>query len=663
MLRFKNIKHTAILLLAICSLVLFSCNQSARDKTKNDDQFQHDFYNINNSSENDSLKEIEYTSLLGKLQNTSTKSDKSLDSIYDYLFNQWIADPDRFKNIPSLLTKAANNDALSSHSRLSASLYRSLAFYMEYKIPQLDSMLLKLGNQENEMDDANKILYYRNLGLQLNIRNQSQEATTIFQKAIELVQKNPQYNSCELGNIYCNYASIYLKLNDNNKALELLQKAYKLLSINNCNSNDLQSTIINIGVSYINLHKLDSGIIYYKKQLPLITNNSARNYTMSFIAYLNIGGAYIEQKKYDSARLYLGKAALISDKIKDENLAVLLNTFSAIADAPIKDVSKQVEKIKGYVTLFYKNNDSYDVQNAYEALNKIASIKHQDKEALYYLEKLDSIKEIVTSAENKKMVNELEVKYQTAQKDLKLKTQETEIAQKRNWIIGLLSLLLLTALATLLLSFQFKLKSRKKEVLLQQQFTSQLIDQTELERSRIARDLHDGVNQELMLLKEMVNPNVNSVLKIDSIIKEIRDISHNLHPEMLDKIGLQKSLEMLCEQMMETNHLFISWEISYTAQLNKKVELQLFRIVQESIKNTLKHAAANAIKVSLFEVNNQLQLEIKDNGKGFDVAKILASGNSFGLNSIIARSKSVEGIVSISSIPHQETLIKIILPI
>jgi len=91
--------------------------------------------------------------------------------------------------------------------------------------------------------------------------------------------------------------------------------------------------------------------------------------------------------------------------------------------------------------------------------------------------------------------------------------------------------------------------------------------------------------------------------------------------------------------------------------------LQLFRIVQESIKNTLKHAAANAIKVSLFEVNNQLQLEIKDNGKGFDVAKILASGNSFGLNSIIARSKSVEGIVSISSIPHQETLIKIILPI
>ena len=207
------------------------------------------------------------------------------------------------------------------------------------------------------------------------------------------------------------------------------------------------------------------------------------------------------------------------------------------------------------------------------------------------------------------------------------------------------------------------MKSRKKEVLLQQQFTSQLIDQTELERSRIARDLHDGVNQELMLLKEMVNPNVNSVLKIDSIIKEIRDISHNLHPEMLDKIGLHKSLEMLCEQMMEANHLFISWEISYTAQLNKKVELQLFRIVQESIKNTLKHAAANAIKVSLFEVNNQLQLEIKDNGKGFDVAKILASGNSFGLNSIIARSKSVEGTVSISSIPHQETLIKIILPI
>ena len=663
MLYIKNIKYTSFRLLVICSIILYSCNQSAVDKTKNNNQFQHNFYNINNSSENDSLKAIEYTYLLEKLQNTSTKSDKALDSIYDYLFNQWAANPVRFTNIPSLLTKAANNNALSSHSRLSASLYRSLAFYMEYKIPQLDSILLKLATQENEMDEANKILYYRNLGLQLNIRNQSQEATAIFQKAIDLVQKNPQYNSCELGNIYCNYASVYLKLNDNNKALELLQKAYKLLSLNNCNSNDLQSTIINIGVSYINLHKLDSGIIYYKKQLPLITNNSARNYTMSFVAYLNIGGAFIEQKKYDSARLYLGKAALISDKIKDENLTVLLNTFSAVADAPIKDVSKQVEKIKEYVTLFYKNNDLYDVQNAYEALNKIASIKQQDKEALYYLEKLDSIKEIVTSAENKKMVSELEVKYQTAQKDFKLKTQETEIAQKHNWITVLLLLMLLTALATLLLIFQYKLKSRKKEVLLHQQFTSQLIDETEFERSRIARDLHDGINHELMLLKEMVNPNVNSVHKIESIIKEIRYISHNLHPEMLDIIGLQKSLEMLCEQMMDTNHLFISWEISYTAQLNKKVELQLFRIVQESIKNTLKHAEANAVKVSLFKVDNQLQLEIKDNGKGFDVAKILASGKSFGLNSIIARSKSIEGIVNISSIPLKETLIKIILPI
>ena len=644
-------------------MIMYSCNESGKEIIKKENQFEFEFHKINKSSEIDSLKSIKYLNLLNKSLDFTIKADKIIDSVYEYLFEHWLANPTQFKNFLSILNSTANNLSVTNHVRLEASLYLSLSYCMEYKIPQMDSMLSKLVTQQNEMDDINKILYYRVLCLNLNIKNQLKEATTVFQKAIDLELKNVTNNSCNLGNIYCNYASVYLKLNDNNKALELLQKAYKLLSVNNCNSNDLQSTMINIGVAYINLHKLDSGIIYYKKQLPLITNNSMRNYTMCFTSYLNIGGAYIEEKNYDSARLYLKKAAHISDKIKDENLIILLNTFSAIADAPIKDVSKQVEKIKGYVTLFYKNNDLYDVQNAYEALNKIASIKHQDKEALYYLEKLDSIKEIVTSAENKKMVSELEVKYQTAQKDLKLKTQETEIAQKRNWIIGLLSLLLLTALATLLLSFQFKLKSRKKEVLLQQQFTSQLIDQTELERSRIARDLHDGVNQELMLLKEMVNPNVNSVLKIESIIKEIRDISHNLHPEMLDKIGLQKSLEMLCEQMMETNHLFISWEISYTAQLNKKVELQLFRIVQESIKNTLKHAAANAIKVSLFEVNNQLQLEIKDNGKGFDVAKILASGNSFGLNSIIARSKSVEGIVSISSIPHQETLIKIILPI
>ena len=517
-----KVKFIPVYILLLGCLLIVSCKQLKEDATKADQQLQTTYSKIKNSDEADSIKALKLSNLFNSIQISSTTSTKVTDSIFEFLFNQWVANPEIFSNLPSFLSQASENKIISEHSRIAASLYFSLTYLTQYKIEQADSLILTIAPRENDMDEGNKILYYRNLGIQYTLKNKSQEATTVFQKAIDLVQKNNIYNPCELGNIYCNYATVYLKMNDNNKALELLKKSYSLLSENNCNSNDLQTAILNIGVAYNNLHNTDSAIWYYKKQVPLIPYNSIRNYTMSFIAYLNIGGAFIEENKYDSASNYFAQASIIKDKIKDDNLIILLNTFSAIADAPIIDVSKQVDKIKKYLVLFYKNNDLYDVQNAYEALNKIASIKHQDKEALYYLEKLDSIKEIVTSAENKKMVNELEVKYQTAQKDLKLKTQETEIAQKHNWIIGLLSLLLLTALATLLLSFQFKLKSRKKEVLLQQQFTSQLIDQTELERSRIARDLHDGVNQELMLLKEMVNPNGNSVLKIESIIKQMR---------------------------------------------------------------------------------------------------------------------------------------------
>jgi len=633
------------ILLLICLLVV-SCKQIKDDTIKADEQLQKSFSNIKNSDKSDSIKSIQYSNILNSIQTPTAKNSAITDSIYEYLFNQWVANPESFSNTPMLFSTASNNSKLSEHSRIAASLYLSLTYFTQYKIEQVDSLMLKLGKEENGMDDGNKILYYRNLGIQYNLKNRSQEATAIFQKAIDLVQKNNIYNPCELGNIYCNYATVYLKMNDNNKALELLKKSYSLLTENNCNSNDLQTAILNIGVAYNNLHNTDSAIWYYKKQLPLISNNSIRNYTMSFIAYLNIGGAFIEEKKYDSASNYFAQASIIKDKIKDENLIILLNTFSAISDAPIKDVSKQVDKIKKYLVLFYKNNDLYDVQNAYEALNKIAVIKHQDKEALFYLEKLDSIKEIVTSAENKKMVGELEAKYHTAQKDLEINKQQTEIKQSRNLSYMLIACLIILILIAIL-SLQFVTDKKERETAkLREHFTHQLIEGNENERERIARDLHDDINQDLVLLKkETAHSNPGIAIRIDTITNNIRRIARNLYPVSLQLIGLELSIEDLCEQMMNKHEQFISTEISYTKTFDKNNELQVFRIVQEALNNIVKHANATAVKVTLTEdrIKKLILLEIKDNGNGFEVNQLLKSKDSFGLQSILQRCKVING--------------------
>ena len=158
---------------------------------------------------------------------------------------------------------------------------------------------------------------------------------------------------------------------------------------------------------------------------------------------------------------------------------------------------------------------------------------------------------------------------------------------------------------------------------------------------------HDLLLLKQSIRKEVTGPEIDD--KIDNIINGIRHISRNLHPVMLDKIGLGLSLETLCEQFMLHETMYVSHEITYQNTLSKPAELQLFRIVQEGLTNALKYSKAEAVKVRLKSSGNTLQLEIQDNGKGFNVEKALEGGKAFGLYSILQRAKAIGGYGEIRS--------------
>lgn len=275
------------------------------------------------------------------------------------------------------------------------------------------------------------------------------------------------------------------------------------------------------------------------------------------------------------------------------------------------------------------------------------SNKEKDLQRLAYLkekaEKQEKEQQL-SLAEKDKQIQEVQLGSLIQDKALQLQT-----LAKQNALIGFL----LAGLAAILLgfaafSFWQRQKRAKKEAVAQVQYTRQLLENTEDERGRIARDLHDGISHELLTLKKALH-NTEAVQKIDSIINDIRQISRNLHPVMLESIGLKLSLETLCDQYMEQEELFISHDINYTHKLPGTAELQLFRIVQEAITNTIKYAGADACKVTLQDGNNGLQLTIQDNGRGFDVDQALNSGKSFGLRSILQRSKAIGGSADIQS--------------
>jgi two-component system, NarL family, sensor kinase len=289
----------------------------------------------------------------------------------------------------------------------------------------------------------------------------------------------------------------------------------------------------------------------------------------------------------------------------------------------------------------------------YDILQQDARLRKDYKKVVEIQDSIQVVRSEMSGKGFAVQVHELDTKYQTAEKEKTIAQQENTLKQRNMWIVGLVLFVFFMILGTLTYSLLRQRRQAQKQAAQQAQFTQQLLATTEDERARIARDLHDGISHELLGLRRELSQNnakaTETNTKIDSIIEDVRQISRNLHPVMLDSIGLKLSLETLCEQFGEREALFVSYDIDYTTVLNKNTELQLFRIVQEALTNTVKYANANASKVTMHETDGKIQLTITDNGKGFDVQKRLDSGKAFGLHSIIQRAKAIDAIATIAS--------------
>jgi signal transduction histidine kinase len=196
----------------------------------------------------------------------------------------------------------------------------------------------------------------------------------------------------------------------------------------------------------------------------------------------------------------------------------------------------------------------------------------------------------------------------------------------------------------------FKSKSFKR-------FAQLLILKIEEERQRISRDLHDDLGQELLYLK--MNSETKNKPSIDRILNKIRAISYNLSPiKIIDSSIKDLLLELITEA--EKSNLFLSYEIDDIFIKSNDIKINLYRIAQEALNNTIKHANAENARLTVKKTDNYLMMEIQDNGVGISYTK---NSKTIGLSSMKERAKIINAEILIGTTPMGTSIkIKLKLP-
>ncbi len=236
------------------------------------------------------------------------------------------------------------------------------------------------------------------------------------------------------------------------------------------------------------------------------------------------------------------------------------------------------------------------------------------------------------------------------------------------WIAGIaIASALAIALSGLALNIsEYREADAKLKVLAQRVVRSQ-----EEERARLSRDLHDGISQLLVSIKLQVESGIAKLANyaeqpesarasfdraakhLNDVLGEVRRISHNLRPAILDDLGLSAALAHLCHEFSENASIPVGFESNGkgddVSDVGKTI---LFRIAQEALTNIKRHAKASAVRMSLTGERNSVTLKISDNGSGFDVARIAEHPKrGIGLRNMQERLDAVGGKLELHSTP------------
>ncbi|WP_299158898.1 ATP-binding protein [uncultured Tenacibaculum sp.] len=446
---------------------------------------------------------------------------------------------------------------------------------------------------------------------------------------------------------YKEYAIKLLKKSQYSNSLEFYRRII-FLSKRIKNREIEANTYSNLGLLYTN-YKKDSASYFFEKALKIYDNSLT---TEIFSTYLNYGNLYQKEGDFDNAIKKFKKA----EKINPEKYALNLKRI-----------------------LFFKLAQSHQKINDY-------------KTAYFYFDKYDLIRDSINNTQQNIAISDIKEKYDNE----KLRANNLEIESKRkqsqNLLYGSLAFLFLSGTIgfltlknsrkkRLLAEQQNELEKQKNLTLLKEQeinTINAMVDGQEKERIRIAEDLHDNIGSVLATLKlHFENLKLNREKKhfdqdelyaktenlIDETYLKVRSIAHAKNAGVIANKGLLVAVKLMAEKISDANKITIHvLDFGLDKRLENKLEITLFRIIQELITNIIKHANASEATINIALYDQNLNIIIEDNGKGFKYDKTTLK-EGIGLSSIKTRIMHLKGTFNIDSTLGKGTSIIINIPI
>jgi len=488
-----------------------------------------------------------------------------------------------------------------------------------------------------------------------------------------------------LTELYSDMCIFYLKLKKFNAADEVSKKAIGYaVAIKDPRKH--ANALNNRGLMFYDQGKTDSAIdafnasfILYKK----VNDKVGMSYCLDYLS-----SAQSDKGEYPKALQLMNAAKSLREGIGDKPGEAMAT--ENLGEIYLKE-KKLPEAAKYFRETIARSHELnfYDLEMyAYSMLAKTYQQQGNYEAALMAQNKYVELNKKFQDEKRVKTIEELETKYETEKKQeqIKLLNKQSTIQRlqigKRNTTITVIIIAFISAVLLAYLFYsRYKVKQEARlqaEVIYHQALASKgIIEAEDRERKRIAAELHDGVgqlftavkmNMEILVERFMLKKPEAALLAektmamVDESCTEVRSIAHQMMPNALIKAGLVSALREFINKI-PTEKIKISLETKGIGKpLDSTTETVLYRVIQESVNNVIKHAAASTLDILLLCDEKEITVSIEDNGRGFNVIdKSKFAG--IGLKNIISRVEYLKGTVDISSAPGKGTLVAIFIPL